>query len=63
MGLDPSRRLFKKFRRGMNENGMYVVGNAEEVSYDLKTVIGKGREVGKEAAAYLRNEKDHKEEL
>ncbi len=63
VGLDPSRRLFKKFRRGMNENGMYVVGNAEEVSYDLKTVIGKGREVGKEAAAYLRNEKDHKEEL
>ena len=56
VGLDPSRRLFKKFRRGMNENGMYVVGNAEEVSYDLKTVIGKGREVGKEAAAYLRNE-------
>ncbi len=63
VGLDPSRRLFKKFRRGMNEKGMYVVGNAEEVSYDLETVMKKGRAIGKEAAAYLRTEHNNKEEI
>ncbi len=55
VGLDPSKRLFKKFRRGMNEKGMYVVGNAEEVSYDLESVMNKGKAVGKESAAYLKN--------
>ncbi|HSL86855.1 MAG TPA: NAD(P)/FAD-dependent oxidoreductase, partial [Bacteroidales bacterium] len=49
VGLDPSKRLFKKFRRGMDEMGMYVAGNAEEVSYDLNVVIEKGRHAGKSA--------------
>jgi|SRR5690554_4342859 thioredoxin reductase len=53
VGLDPSRRLFKKFRRGMDDMGMYVVGNAEEVSYDLDVVLEKGKKAGKAAAAYL----------
>ncbi len=62
VGLDPSRRLFKKFRRRMSDKGMYVVGNAEEVSYDLKKVIARGKEVGREAALYLRTNLDEKME-
>lgn len=54
VGLDPSKRLFKKFRRGMNEKGMYVVGNAEEVTYDLEMVMNKGKAIGKESAKYLK---------
>lgn len=54
VGLDPSKRLFKKFRRGMDEMGMYVAGNAEEVSYDLNVVIEKGKTAGRSAAQYLR---------
>lgn len=53
VGLDPSRRLFKKFRRGMDEMGMFVAGNADEVSYDLRIVVEKGEKAGKEAALYL----------
>ena len=55
VGLDPSRRLFKKFRRGMDEMGMFVAGNADEVSYDLRIVVEKGEKAGKEAALYLRS--------
>lgn len=53
VGIDPSRRLFKKFRRGMDEIGMYVAGNAEEVSFDLNIVIEKGNNAGTEATEYL----------
>lgn len=53
VGLDPSKRLFKKFRRGMDEMGMFVVGNAEEVSYDLGKILDKGQEVGALVANYL----------
>lgn len=54
VGLDPSKRLFKKFRRGMDDMGMYVAGNADEVSYDLDVVIEKGKAAGKSAAQYLK---------
>lgn len=54
VGLDPSKRLFKKFRRGMDEMGMYVAGNADEVSYDLSVVIDKGKASGRAAAQYLK---------
>ena len=54
VGLDPSKRLFKKFRRGMDEMGMFVSGNAEEVSYDLSVVMEKGERAGKSAATYLK---------
>ncbi|WP_312649467.1 NAD(P)/FAD-dependent oxidoreductase [Proteiniclasticum sp.] len=54
VGLDPSKRLFKKFRRGMDDMGMYVAGNADEVSYDLDVVIDKGKAAGKSAAQYLK---------
>lgn len=54
VGLDPSKRLFKKFRRGMDGMGMFVAGNAEEVSYDLPVVLEKGERAGKSAAAYLK---------
>ena len=56
VGLDPSRRLFKKFRRGMTEKGMFVCGNAEEVSYELNKAMKGGKKAGMEAAAYLRDE-------
>lgn len=58
VGLDPSKRLFKKFRRGMDEMGMFVAGNADEVSYDLHVVVEKGREAGKASAAYVRKQKE-----
>lgn len=54
VGLDPSKRLFKRFRRGMDEMGMFVAGNADEVSYDLNVVIEKGQNAGKASADYLR---------
>ena len=54
VGLDPSRRLFKKFRRRMDEMGMFVAGNADEISYDLKVVRDKGKRAGEDAAKYLR---------
>lgn len=53
VGLDPSRRLFKKFRRGMDEMGMFVAGNADEVAYDLRIVVEKGIKAGIGAAHYL----------
>ena len=53
VGIDPSRRLFKKFRRGMDEIGMYVAGNADEVSFDLNIVIEKGNNAGIEASEYI----------
>jgi thioredoxin reductase len=52
VGLDPSRRLFKRFRRNLDEMGMYTAGNAEEVSYDCRTAMERGSEAGAEAAAY-----------
>lgn len=55
VGLDPSRRLFKRFRRGMDEMGMYTAGNAEEVTYDCKTAMESGLVAGEKAATYLKN--------
>ena len=55
VGLDPSKRLFKRFRRGMDEMGMFVAGNAEEVSYDLNVVMEKGKSAGKASAEFLKN--------
>lgn len=46
VGLDPSKRLFKKFRRNRAENGLFVVGNAEKVRYDLEYIISQGKESG-----------------
>ena len=54
VGISPSRRLFKKFRRGMDEIGMFVAGNADEVSFDLNVVMGKGNEAGIAATAYIK---------
>jgi len=54
VGLDPSKRLFKRFRRGMDDMGMFVAGNADEVSYDLNVVMEKGNSAGKAAAQYLK---------
>jgi thioredoxin reductase len=56
VGLDPSRRLFKRFRRGMDEMGMYTAGNAEEVTYDCKTAMESGLLAGEKAAEYLKIE-------
>ena len=61
VGLDPSKRLFKRFRRGMDEMGMFVAGNADEVSYDLHIVMEKGSIAGKASAQYLK--KLEKEEV
>ena len=61
VGLDPSKRLFKRFRRGMDEMGMFVAGNADEVSYDLNIVMEKGNIAGKASAQYLKKLK--KEEV
>ncbi|ETA79749.1 NAD(P)/FAD-dependent oxidoreductase [Youngiibacter fragilis] len=52
VGLDPSRRLFKRFRRSLDEMGMYTAGNAEEVSYDCRMAMESGAEAGTEAAAF-----------
>jgi len=38
----------------MDGMGMFVAGNAEEVSYDLSVVLEKGERAGKSAAAYLK---------
>ncbi len=58
VGLDPSKRLFKRFRRGMDEMGMFVAGNAEEVSFDLNVVMEKGNVAGKASALYLKKLKE-----
>lgn len=46
VGLDSSNRLFKKFRRDRAENGLFVVGNAEKIRYDLKFIVAQGKEAG-----------------
>lgn len=53
VGLDPSKRLFKKFRRKMPERGMFVAGNAEEVSFDLQHVMARGRLAGQQAVRHI----------
>lgn len=57
VGLDPSKRLFKRFRRGMDDMGMFVAGNADEVYYDLNIVMEKGNIAGKASAQYLKKMK------
>ena len=53
VGLDSSKRLFKKFRRNRAENGLFVVGNAEKIRYDLEFIVSQGKEAGIMAKDYI----------
>lgn len=53
VGLVPQRSLYKKFRRNPQEHGVFVTGNAREVSHDFKFLSSLSVQTAREVLDYL----------
>lgn len=53
VGLSPQRGLFKKFRRDPEAKGVFITGNAEEISYDLRDIQKRANETAEKVMNYL----------
>ena len=58
VGLSPQRGLFKKFRRDPEAKGVFITGNAEEISYDLRDIRKRADETAQKVAEYLTQERE-----
>lgn len=53
VGLSPQRSLFKKFRRDPEGKGVFITGNAEEITYDLRDIRRRAAATAGKVADYL----------
>ena len=53
VGMSPQRGLFKKFRRDPEARGVFITGNAEEITFDLRDIRKRANETAQKVAAYL----------
>ena len=55
VGLTSQKQLLKKFRRDQEENGVFTVGNAKIISFDIKEIMDDSEKIGEDAASYIKN--------
>jgi thioredoxin reductase len=53
VGLTPQRELFKKFRRNPEKQGVFVTGNADKITFDLRELRQRANETAEKVLSYL----------
>lgn len=53
VGLTPQRELFKKFRRNPEKQGVFVTGNADKITFDLRELRQRANETSEKVLSYL----------
>lgn len=53
VGLTPQRELFKKFRRNPEKQGVFVTGNADKTTFDLRELRQRANETAEKVLSYL----------
>lgn len=56
VGLSPQRELYRKFRRNPEEKGVFITGNAEHITMDLRDIRTRARETAEQVIGYLTGE-------
>lgn len=60
VGLSPQKSLFKKFRRDPEKSGVFVTGNADQVSFNMDETMRNAWEISKKAADFLSGKKEER---
>lgn len=56
VGLSPKRRLYKRFRRNPEAQGVFITGNAEEITFDLRDIRVRASETAQRVIRYLQTQ-------
>lgn len=56
VGLTPQRELFKKFRRNPENQGVFVTGNADQITFDLRELRQRANETAEKVLSYLEDQ-------
>ena len=61
VGMSPQRSLFKKFRRDPETKGVFITGNAEEITFDLREIRKRADDTAQKVIQYLAQDHEAKE--
>ncbi len=61
VGLTPQRQLYRKFRRNPEEKGVFITGNADRITLDLRDIQKRARQTAEQVEAYLKVQNERNE--